>query len=219
MTDFSAKNGTADKANYAGTFLTSCITPLPIVQQLPFQFLNNTFALDVGAGNGRHAIYLAKQGIHVDAIDAFSPAIDQLKRYAHHHALPIRGRIHDLRECDPDFRGYGLVLFTLILHLLSPFRSISLLNNARLQAIPGTVHILAAVTRNGDFFRDVLPNTRYYPYALELHDYYSDAGWEILSSYQEIRKMFELRVDGTPAENLVSFVIARRPVLTATSSN
>jgi tellurite methyltransferase len=203
----------AEDATYARRFMSASVVPLPIVEQLPFRCLKNALAIDLGTGNGRHAVYLAQRGLHVDAIDAFSPAIDEIVRYARRQTLPINAYVHDLRERDCDFRRYGLVLITLILHHLSPSHAISLLQNARMQATPGTVHVLAAITREGDFCRDVLPDTRYYPYASELHDAYHDADWEILKSYQEIRKMSQQRADGSPTENLVSFLIARKPSL------
>ena len=193
--------------------MAASINPLPIVQELPSHCPTNTLALDIGAGNGRHAIYLARHGIHVDAIDVFPTAIDEIKSYARRHALPIQARIHDLRKSDPGFRGYGLVLCTLILHHLSPSRAVLLLESARMQAMSGTVHALAAITRDGDFYSEVLPETRFYPDSAELHRAYHDANWEILSSYQERRKMSQESADGTPAENLVSFLIARKTSL------
>lgn len=40
----------------------------------------STRVLDVGAGNGRNAIYLAKQGCHVTAIDSSESALGEMRR-------------------------------------------------------------------------------------------------------------------------------------------
>jgi SAM-dependent methyltransferase len=197
-------------AKGAGRFKPASINPLSMIYELPSYCRHNTRALDIGVGNGRHAIYLARHGIQVDAIDASPAAINAVRSYGRRHALPIQAHIHDLRNGDPDFRGYGLVLCTLVLHHLSPSHAISLLENARKQAMFGTVHALAAITRNGDFYREVPPGTWFYPDNIELECAYRNANWEILSNYQERRKMRQERADGTPAENVVSFLIARK---------
>ena len=191
----------------------TCIDPLPIVSEVPSLCSTNTRALDLGAGTGRNAIYLARHGVHVDAIDRFAPAIDEINDYARVNKLPIRALVHDLCQCDPEFHGYELILCTLILHLLSPSRAASLLENARIQAAPGTLHVVAAITSEGDFSSEFLPGERFYPHPDDLRRAYAHAGWQIQRAYTEKRTMRQRHADGSATHNLVSFLIARRTSL------
>ena len=60
-------------------------------------------ALDVACGDGRNALYLARCGYEVDAIDASDVAIDALRAAAQERGLQIAPRVVDLeREPLPD---------------------------------------------------------------------------------------------------------------------
>ncbi len=55
-------------------------------------------ALDVACGDGRNALYLARRGYEVDAIDASDLAIDALRSAARERALAIAPRVVDLER-------------------------------------------------------------------------------------------------------------------------
>jgi SAM-dependent methyltransferase len=55
-------------------------------------------ALDVAAGSGRNALYLAALGFAVDALDISDVAIDQLRTAARERDLPVDARITDLED-------------------------------------------------------------------------------------------------------------------------
>jgi cyclopropane fatty-acyl-phospholipid synthase-like methyltransferase len=167
--------------------------------------------LDIGVGTGRNAIFLARNGFNVDALDGSVRAINELRAYAEAHALPIHAMVHDLRGGDPDYRAYKLVVCTLVLHHLTPTRANSLLASARMQATPGTLHVLGAITAAGDFFREHSLEDRFYPHPDEILQTYAGAGWEIRQAYGETRKMFQKHPEGSPMRNLVSFLIASKP--------
>lgn len=67
-------------------------------------------ALDLGAGEGRHAVWLAQQGWQVTAID-FSPiALERTRRRAATAGLQIECVLADANELHPPTDGYDLVL-------------------------------------------------------------------------------------------------------------
>jgi hypothetical protein len=100
---------------------------------------------------------------------------------------------------------------TLTLHYLTSRRANSLLLNARAQATPGTLHVLGAITLEGDSYRDPSLWERFYPGAADLQGSYAEAGWEIHRSYKRNHEMLESHPDGTPMRNVVSFLIPRKP--------
>jgi tellurite methyltransferase len=186
------------------------MTPLPLVEELPRLCAPGQRALDIGAGTGRHAIFLAEHGFRVDALDHWAPHVGRLNAYARAQKLPLRAAVHDLHEGVPDCRGYGVVVCTLVLHHLSPRAAGELLRSARSGASAGTVHAIAAITSEGDFASELAAEERYFPVPSALESHYADAGWEVARSLEAEIVMAERHADGTPKRNVVSFVIARR---------
>jgi len=67
-------------------------------------------ALDLGAGEGRHAVWLARQGWRVTAVD-FSPvALERTRRRAAAAGLEIECVLADADDVDPPTGGFDLVL-------------------------------------------------------------------------------------------------------------
>jgi tellurite methyltransferase len=74
--------------------------------------------LDVAAGRGRHAIYLAEQGRSVHAVDRNAEALAALDEHARSHGLPIRTTQIDLETgvVDLGLDAYGTILVFNYLH-------------------------------------------------------------------------------------------------------
>jgi tellurite methyltransferase len=67
-------------------------------------------ALDVAAGNGRNALYLAALGFEVDAVDISDVAVDQLRAAAHERDLPVRAQLLDLESASLPDGPYDVVV-------------------------------------------------------------------------------------------------------------
>lgn len=52
-------------------------------------------ALDIGAGDGRHSIFLARNGFTVEAVDISEKAVAKLRQFARRGHLPIEARVGD----------------------------------------------------------------------------------------------------------------------------
>lgn len=167
--------------------------------------------LDVGSGLGKHALFLARYGMRVDAIDVSSEYVSGLNAVATTNGLPVRAYVLDIREADPVFTGYDMVLFMLVLHYVTPERAATLHRLATTQAAPGALHIIAAITSNGDFAAESPKDRHFYPTEEQLRQMYGQAGWEIVSLYQSEREMRQRHRDGTPMRNFVAFMLARKP--------
>jgi SAM-dependent methyltransferase len=59
-------------------------------------------ALDIACGRGRHALWLADQGLRVTAVDRNGEAIAALSAAAREHALPIAAQVVDLERPGTD---------------------------------------------------------------------------------------------------------------------
>jgi tellurite methyltransferase len=73
--------------------------------------------LDVGGGDGRHALYLARCGFDVRAIDVSAAAIAKLARLAEAAGVAVWAEVADMREGIPE-GVYDLVIAHGCLHLI-----------------------------------------------------------------------------------------------------
>ncbi|MCB4743001.1 MAG: methyltransferase domain-containing protein [Sulfurovum sp.] len=71
---------------------------------------SGTEALDVACGGGRHTLFLAKKGFHVDAVDISDVALDALTQKS--TLLPITPIKADLETFMPVNKKYDLVIMT-----------------------------------------------------------------------------------------------------------
>jgi tellurite methyltransferase len=67
-------------------------------------------ALDIAAGKGRNALYLAERGFKVVAVDISSVALDVAQRNAQRKHLHIDWQQLDLEQCDFPEGEYDLIL-------------------------------------------------------------------------------------------------------------
>jgi len=75
-------------------------------------------ALDLACGAGRNALYLARLGYRVDALDVSSEALARAEQAARAEALPISCVVHDLDHGLPrGLRDYDLILIMRYLDL------------------------------------------------------------------------------------------------------
>jgi SAM-dependent methyltransferase len=64
--------------------------------------------VDLACGGGRNALYLAKKGFEVDALDISPVAIEALKKRA--EGLPVFAQVTDLDGYEPPRGRYGLAV-------------------------------------------------------------------------------------------------------------
>ncbi len=85
-----------------------------LVAWLPF--LPKGRALDLAAGSGRHAIYLAQHGYRVDALDISLVGLTRLTQQARAQDLPVRAAAVDLDEALLPWATYDLIVNTYYLN-------------------------------------------------------------------------------------------------------
>src|ERR1700687_2113287 len=88
----------------------------PIVRQA-LRYKKSGSALDLGCGAGRHALFLAKKGFRVTAVDKSSENIAALKELARLQKLPITTLKADVTEFNSG-KKFDLIVSTMVLHFL-----------------------------------------------------------------------------------------------------
>ncbi len=76
-------------------------------------------AMDIGCGYGRNALYLARLGFRVDALDVAPEAIRRLREVAGREGLAVHATVADARRWRPAVRRYDIVLAVTVLSLLA----------------------------------------------------------------------------------------------------
>jgi tellurite methyltransferase len=74
--------------------------------------------LDIGAGQGRNALFLARKGIEVEAVEPSYTAIESLKEITEREKLPIRTFQCTFREFSPNRDAYSAFLLFGLLPML-----------------------------------------------------------------------------------------------------
>ncbi len=84
--------------------------PEPILKDNIDLINQSAWVLDIGAGQGRNAIYLAKNGFSVEAIDSSHEAIDSIRKQADQQNLMIDTVIASFDSFFPSTPFYSAVL-------------------------------------------------------------------------------------------------------------
>ena len=183
--------------------------PASTVQRVP-DLLSPGTVLDLGAGDGRHALYLASHGFQVRAVDASPSALEKLKALAAEKELSIETELADAARYTIDKR-YDVVIVALLFQCLDEESSLRLLKQIQGQTQPGGINVIHVFTKTGDRYR--LDQTEdpgaFYPDDGWLSQQYKD--WALIefnsSSSPLIGKFNE---DGSPMMSVVERVIARK---------
>ena len=162
-------------------------------------------ALDLAAGEGRNAVWLAKQGWDVTAVDFSGVALARASDLAAHENVSIRTVEADLHEYLPEVGAFDLVVLA-YLHFSSSLISELISRAVSALAPSGTIVIVGHDLSNlehghgGPQVADVL----YTPESLV-----ADLGWLDIVKAEKVERPFESEEGSFTA--IDALVVARRP--------
>lgn len=161
---------------------------------------------DVGAGEGRDAVFFAERGADVYAIDPIPEGLEKAERLAADRGVEVetrQGDVNDLELPEPVdlFYSIGTVQY------LRPDERESQFGHFREATRPGGVHAVFAFVDHPDVPTppDWGDNEHFYEQG-ELRGYYDD--WELLD---EEAFVFDDDSDGEPHQHAAEVVLARKP--------
>lgn len=128
--------------------------------------------LDIGCGDGRNALHLARRGLDVDAFDASPAGVRKLRARA-----PAGSRLRAWVQDATTFafpRDYDLIVMHGLLHLLEREARDALLDSARRHTRPGGWHVVAVFTDRLPPPPDLAPHMRGLFREGELRERYAD---------------------------------------------
>jgi SAM-dependent methyltransferase len=127
---------------YGGAGLAYGDAPNEFLAQAAEAFPTRGTALDLGAGEGRNALFLASRGLDVLAVDQSEVGMQKAQRRAQERGLPLRTQAADLREFDAAPGSFEVVA-SIFVHLPADLRG-SLHGRLRSWLRPGGVFVLEA---------------------------------------------------------------------------
>lgn len=185
--------------------------PTSTVQRVP-DLLSSGAVLDLGAGDGRHALHLASHGFQVRAVDASPSALEKLQVLATEKGLSIQTELADVSNYSIDAR-YDVVIVVLLFQCLTEEHSLRLLKQIQDQTRPGGINVIHVFTKTGDRYRldQVEDPEAFYPDDGWLGRQYKK--WIILESDSSVSPLIgKSHTDGSPMTSVVERIIARKPI-------
>jgi len=109
--------------------------------------------LDIGCGQGRDALFLARAGHHVTGVDLAPSGIRDLTAVAAREGLDVNGIVADIAEFEPDGR-YDVVLIDRTLHMLVKAEQLVVLNRLLGHVETGGWCVIVDEKKNLPAFKD-----------------------------------------------------------------
>lgn len=161
--------------------------------------------LDLGCGEGRNAVYFAKQGFEVVGIDMSLSGLEKTKEYAEEEGVYVKTTQADITNYEPE-DVYDVIFSTGTLQYLPPEVRDQRFQNYKDCTSPNGVNALNVFVEKPFIPRapDAEASACLYKSG-ELMSYYWD--WEILYGAEEI---FDCMSSGVPHKHAVNRIIARK---------
>jgi tellurite methyltransferase len=162
--------------------------------------------LDIGCGEGRDAVFFARNGYEVHAFDFSEAGVQktmQLAQRAGVHVETFQADLNTLSLSD----NFDIFFSTGVLHMAEPDRKEEIFQNYKEHTNDGGIHVLSVFVRKPflDPTPDPDPNGHLWKSG-ELFTHYAD--WRIEWCTEEI---FDCMSSGVPHQHAVNRIVARKP--------
>lgn len=107
-------------------------------------------ALDLGAGEGRNALFLAEHGFAVTAVDASPTGLEKLVDAARRQGLGVTTQVADISAFEFD-RDYNLVTAIAVLHFMVEDVSKEVIKRMKEHTKPNGLNVISVFTEDNPF--------------------------------------------------------------------
>ena len=169
-------------------------------------FPSNANVLDVGCGEGRNSVFMAKLGNRVDAFDISAAGIEKARWIAEMEKVSIRFFVCDLADFVFE-KPYDIILSHGVLHLPYKETRDSFIRRMQENTTPGGINVIGIFTNRLPATPDNAPFTHSLFDVGELPAKYT--GWELL--YHAEGTFRDSHPGGIHHEHAYERIIARKP--------
>lgn len=163
--------------------------------------------LDVGCGEGKDAVFFARNGYEVTAFDLAAAGIEKTKRLAEHCGVYVNAFTVDINEFRLDTE-FDIIYSNGVLHYIPPKIRNEIFNNYKNHTTEDGINVLTAFVKKP--FIEPAPDTEKYSYEWlsgELFTLYND--WKFNLCEEEI---FDCMSSGIPHKHAIDRVIAKKTI-------
>lgn len=163
--------------------------------------------LEIGCGEGRDAVFLAKCGYQVTAFDVTETGIEKARRLADIHRVPVQFFRADLRDFRPE-ENYDIIYSSGVFHHILPEFRKELMECYLEHTVPGGMHAVNVFVEKPFILPPPDPDVDARNWISgELFTYYKD--WLIEACREEI---FDCNSGNIPHKHCMDTVFARKPL-------
>jgi tellurite methyltransferase len=181
--------------------------PLPLVKVLT-EHLPSGRILEIGAGAGRNAIFLASNGYEVRATDISSLAVERLAKQAQGMGVSLNVAVSDVAEEELK-DDYDAILCTFTFHHLRAEDAELVIRKMQQHTKPNGFNLITTFTKRGDFFKKNPDTPNFYLNDKEqLERLYE--GWKVIKSFEREGQARALDTEGKPQSNTFVGLLAQR---------
>jgi len=175
--------------------------PRQIVYDI-LKYKNSGAVLDLGAGFGRHSLFLAYKGFRVTAVEIDKDKLAKISEDAGRLGVNITTIQSDLADFVPKEK-YDVLISTMVLHFLNKQKAHRAISTMQKFTNKDGLNVISVYTNeNPAGFRPYLFEKN------ELRNAYS--GWEILQYQESLGPKIKNRQDGGPDGRYGARLIARK---------
>lgn len=171
------------------------------------KFRSSGSVLELGAGEGRNALFLADNGFQVTAQDISTVGLDKINKLARAKGLNIDTELKDISTIDLA-DNFDVLVCTFVLHHLKREQALDLIRQMQIHTNIDGLNVISTFTEDGDFYRNNPDTDNFYLKAEELKDLYDT--WEILEYSENEGQAFAKNQDGSPMVNVVVRMLAKK---------
>ncbi len=176
---------------------------LDIIKLMPPDWHVNI--LDIGCGEGKDAVFLAKCGYSVSAFDISEAGVEKLKRLSSKSGVYVHAYTRDICNCELH-HNYDIIYSSGALHYIKPELRDEIMNSYKIHTNENGLHIFNVFV-DKPFVAPPPENEEhsYFWHSGELLSYYRD--WYIEYSSEII---FDCDSSGIPHKHAMNIVYARK---------
>ncbi len=148
--------------------------------------LQGKTVLDIGAGDGRNALFLAKKGFHISALDLSATGLSHLMDEARQNSLEesFTTTVSDFMDYESLVK-YDNVITNFTIHFVGADKINAFLEKMMVLTAPGGINIIDDFTRNGPLAED---HPDMFITQDMIENFYHARGWHILLSENRLVK-------------------------------
>jgi len=162
--------------------------------------------LDIGVGDGRNILFLAKEGFEITGLDIAPEAIFAFKQTASAEELRAKGITADISEYHLT-EQYDNIFSHYTLHFLSKEIFLSVIKKIQAATAPGGINLITDFTQDGPLYKPT--TSHYWLKNNELPSLYN--GWKIVSYAEKSVITRAKDENGHPYKQMAATLVARKP--------